>query len=133
MNPQASPVHVPKAAALVADALRARVVRRELVPGDRLPSESLLMRQYGVSRPTLREALRLLEAAELLEVRRGAHGGGVIRAPSAAPAIEALTSWLLLGHPAAPAHAVERVMEIAAAALEAAVEEIEWVRPVRAA
>jgi DNA-binding FadR family transcriptional regulator len=118
---------------LVADALRARVLRRELVPGDRLPSESHLMSRYGVSRPTLREALRLLEAAELLEVRRGSRGGGVIRTPSAAPAMEALTSWLLLGRPEVPAGEVERIMEIAAAALEAAAEEVGQVRPARAA
>lgn len=133
MDATPSPVHVPKAAVLVADALRDRILRRELVPGDRLPSEPLLMSQYGVSRPTLREALRLLEAAELLEVRRGARGGGVIRTPSAAPALEALTSWLLLRRPEARAQEFERILEIAAAALETAAKKVSAVRPARAA
>jgi DNA-binding FadR family transcriptional regulator len=114
-----TPVHVPKAAELVAEALRARVLRRDLVPGDRLPPESELMTQYGVSRPTLREALRLLEAQELLEVRRGARGGGVIRTPSTTPAAEAITLWLLLGQPGVTrAKDIERLGDIAAAALE---------------
>jgi DNA-binding FadR family transcriptional regulator len=115
-----TPVHVPKAAELVAEALRGRILRRELLPGDRLPAETMLMTQYGVSRPTLREALRLLEAQELLEVRRGARGGGVVRQPSSKPALDAITVWLLMGQPGPTRLTEDRVASIAAAALELA-------------
>jgi GntR family transcriptional repressor for pyruvate dehydrogenase complex len=115
-----TPVHVPKAAELVAEALRARILRRQLLPGDRLPAESALMEQFGVSRPTLREALRLLEAQELLEVRRGARGGGVVRQPSTRPAIEAITLWLLLSQPEVTRVPEDQLAAIAATALELA-------------
>jgi DNA-binding FadR family transcriptional regulator len=115
-----TPVHVPKAAELVAQALRARVLSRELVPGDRLPPESALVAQYGVSRPTLREALRLLEAQELLEVRRGAHGGAVVRRPSTRPAADAIALWLMLGQPAATRLPDAWAAQIAAAVLDEA-------------
>jgi DNA-binding FadR family transcriptional regulator len=126
-------VHVPKAAELVAEALRTRILRRELLPGDRLPAESLLMTQYGVSRPTLREALRLLEAQELLEVRRGARGGGVVRQPSTRPAMEAISLWLLLSQPGVTHVAEDRLASIAAAALELAVASLPRDRRRRAA
>jgi DNA-binding FadR family transcriptional regulator len=128
-----TPVHVPKAAELVAEALRTRILRRELLPGDRLPPESLLMTQYGVSRPTLREALRLLEAQELLEVRRGARGGGVVRQPSTRPAIEAISLWLLLSQPGVTRISEDRLASIAAAALDLAVASLPRDRRRRAA
>jgi DNA-binding FadR family transcriptional regulator len=74
-------VRVPKTAELVAAALRRRIVRGDLGPGDGLPSESELMEQFGVSRPTLREAFRVLESELLIEVRRGVHGGARVNAP----------------------------------------------------
>ena len=49
--------------ALVAAGIRRRIIAGELQPGDRLPSEAEMMRSYEIARPTLREALRLLEAA----------------------------------------------------------------------
>jgi len=44
----------------------------ELREGDTLPPETTLMGQFGVSRPTLREAFRILETESLISVRRGA-------------------------------------------------------------
>jgi GntR family transcriptional regulator len=55
----------------VAEELRRRVDAGELKPGDRLPSEPDLAVELGVSRPTLREALRQLAAEGWLERRHG--------------------------------------------------------------
>ena len=74
-------VRVPKTAELVAAHLRRQIVRGELVEGDALPPEAVLMEQFGVSRPTLREAFRVLESEALISVRRGAHGGARVHRP----------------------------------------------------
>jgi DNA-binding FadR family transcriptional regulator len=65
-----------KAAERVAAELRRDIATGVLRAGDRLPSERLLQEQFDISRPTLREALRLLESESLIEVARGQHGGG---------------------------------------------------------
>ncbi|MEI9993025.1 MAG: GntR family transcriptional regulator [Rhizomicrobium sp.] len=76
-----SSINVPKTAELIAETLRRRIVQGELTEGDALPAEAALMKEFGVSRASLREALRILEAESLLEVRRGAGGGPRIRLP----------------------------------------------------
>src|SRR3954452_19976117 len=76
-----APVRVPKTAELVASHLRRQIVRGELKEGDALPPETALMEHFGVSRPTLREAFRVLESEQLISVRRGARGGARVHAP----------------------------------------------------
>ncbi|WP_405136469.1 FadR/GntR family transcriptional regulator [Nocardia sp. NBC_01388] len=66
---------VPKAGELVAADLRRRIITGELSAGDPLPNEAVLMEQFGVSRPTLREGFRILESESIITVLRGAHGG----------------------------------------------------------
>ena len=61
--------------------LRGAIVRGDLGPGQRLPSEPELATQLGVSRPMLREALKALEVSGYLEVRRGYGGGRFVSAP----------------------------------------------------
>src|ERR1700722_16313135 len=56
---------------LMANDIRRRILRGELKAGEALPAEAELMAQYGISRPTLREALRILESEQLIVVRRG--------------------------------------------------------------
>jgi GntR family transcriptional repressor for pyruvate dehydrogenase complex len=51
------------------------IVRRGLKTGDRLPPEAAMIKQYGVSRQSFREALRLLEVQGLITIRRGIGGG----------------------------------------------------------
>ncbi|SFP22286.1 MULTISPECIES: FadR/GntR family transcriptional regulator [Actinomadura] len=74
-------VRVPKAGEMVAAQLRRQIVTGELKEGDGLPSENTLMQQFGVSRPTLREAFRILESEQIIQIRRGARGGAHVLVP----------------------------------------------------
>ena len=74
---------MPNAAELIAQEIRSKIVRGRLKEGDILPPEHELTDQFGVSRPVLRQALRILESERLVEVRRGQHGGPVVRRPDA--------------------------------------------------
>jgi DNA-binding FadR family transcriptional regulator len=67
----------------VADVLRRRVVAGELEPGERLPTETMLATEFGVSRATVREALRQLDAQSLIRTSKGATGGSYVTLPSA--------------------------------------------------
>jgi GntR family transcriptional regulator, transcriptional repressor for pyruvate dehydrogenase complex len=73
---------VPKAADLVARRLRGAILRGETPVGQPLAPEAELMERFGVSRPTLRAALHILETESLVEVRRGSRGGTWVRTPS---------------------------------------------------
>jgi DNA-binding FadR family transcriptional regulator len=75
--------------------VRDAILRRSIQPGERLPSERDLCEQLGVSRTTVREALRALEAIGLVEIRLGAHGGAYARMPDAALLGQALSTLLL--------------------------------------
>jgi DNA-binding FadR family transcriptional regulator len=66
----------------VAERLRDRVVHGELQPGERLPNESTLATDFGVSRATVREALRVLAAQNLIRTSKGAGGGSYVTLPS---------------------------------------------------
>ncbi|WP_059021171.1 GntR family transcriptional regulator [Mycobacterium sp. M26] len=70
-----------KASHLLAADLRHRILSGELSADQQLPREPELVAQLQVSRDTLREALRILESQQLLEVRRGRGGGAVVRKP----------------------------------------------------
>ena len=87
-------VRSPKTAELVARTLRRMVVDGQLADGDYLPHESALMEHFQVSRPTLREAVRVLESERLVEVRRGSRTGARVRVPG--PEIVARPAGLLL-------------------------------------
>ncbi|MGN7861238.1 FadR/GntR family transcriptional regulator [Microbacterium sp. 22303] len=62
----------------LAAALRARIHMGEFQPGERFPSERELADQFGVSRVTLREALRILQDEGYVEIRRGPYGGAYV-------------------------------------------------------
>lgn len=65
----------------IADELRQLIVAGELDEGDSLGNEPDLIERFGVSRPSLREALRILEAEGLISVVRGVLGGVVVHRP----------------------------------------------------
>ncbi len=73
---------VRKAYEQVADQLRDLIVGGELLPGERLPNENMLASEFGVSRATVREALRLLAAQNLIRTAKGAGGGSYVTLPS---------------------------------------------------
>lgn len=73
----------PRLAEQVADHLRRRILSGELADGQVLPKEEALRDNYDVSKPTFREAMRILEAEGLLRVRRGKLGGAVVHRPTA--------------------------------------------------
>lgn len=72
------------------------IVQGELIPGDALPSERDLAKQLGVSRPSLREALLLLESRGLVQARRG---GGFDVTDVTGPTITDPLVHLLQRHP----------------------------------
>jgi len=65
----------------IADELRAEIISGKLSEGDSLGHESDLITRFGVSRPSLREALRILETEGLISVVRGLGGGVVVHEP----------------------------------------------------
>lgn len=75
-------IHVPKTSEIVADKIRAQIIRGSLAAGDTLPPEGQLMESLGISRPTLREAFRILEAEGLISVVRGSRTGAKVHKPS---------------------------------------------------
>lgn len=75
-------VRAPKLPHIIAQQLRSKIASGELRPGDSLPSESELLKEFGISRPTLREALRVLESETLIQLGRGSRSGATILAPS---------------------------------------------------
>lgn len=77
------PMRQPRVAELVADELRSQILSGELADGDILPKQDDLTARFGVSQPSIREALFTLESEGLLAVRRGAHGGAIVRRPRA--------------------------------------------------
>lgn len=71
----------PKLSQTIADDIAERIVRGEYESGQLLPTESEMISSYGVSRGTLREALRLVESYGLIHLRAGRDGGPVAQKP----------------------------------------------------
>lgn len=71
----------PSLANTVAKILRNRILSGKLADGARLPKQNDLLLEFRVSRPTLREALRILESEGLVMVQRGNVGGAIVRRP----------------------------------------------------
>jgi GntR family transcriptional regulator, transcriptional repressor for pyruvate dehydrogenase complex len=71
----------PKMADRVASVLRKMFIRGEIAESTMLPPEAELMERFGVSRPTLREAFRVLESESLIKIHRGVRGGAEVTRP----------------------------------------------------
>jgi len=80
----------------IVDQIKVAIRDGRLAPGDQLPPERDLTRQLGVSRVSVRDALRMLEATGLIEVRVGARGGAFVTAPAPHLVSEGLADMLML-------------------------------------
>jgi DNA-binding GntR family transcriptional regulator len=92
----ASNRRVPKISEIVAAELRQKILRGEIPEGESLTPESELVLEYNVSRPSLREALRLLESQGLVAIRRGSHRGPIATKPDTEQVVNAFTMHLQL-------------------------------------
>lgn len=77
-----APIHQLRAHEYVAEQVQRHIALRLIAPGESLPSERELAATFGVGRPTIQHALRMLEADRLVETRRGRHGGTFVCVPS---------------------------------------------------
>lgn len=84
----------PRLAEMIADILRERILSDEISDGDTLPNQEKLLEQFQVSKPSIREALRVLETEGLITVRRGNIGGAVVHLPTGAQAAYTLAMVL---------------------------------------
>jgi GntR family transcriptional repressor for pyruvate dehydrogenase complex len=114
----------PPAYQQLADELRAEITSGRLQPGERLPPEPELCVKIGVSRSTVREALRLLASQHLIVTTRGVTGGSFVAHPDATQLAESLsTGFALLSHSAAVGLVdlleLRRALEVPAAGLAA--------------
>ena len=91
-----SRVSVGRISEIIVEQIRLLMRQGQLKPGDRLPPERDLCERFGVSRVTVREALRMLESAGLVEIRVGARGGAFVTAPSSNRVGEGLADLLTL-------------------------------------
>jgi DNA-binding FadR family transcriptional regulator len=105
----------------IADQIRKELSDRRLRAGDRLPPERALAEQFGVSRNTLREALRSLENAGLLRLQKGATGGAFVRESTGDAIITGLRDMFHLGA-IQPEHLTEARVMIESSAVRAACE-----------
>ena len=90
------------------------IERAGLQTGDRLPNEGMLAAQLGISKPTLRQALRVLELSGLVDVRRG-KTGGIFVATELVPAVALFSAVKLEERAAIDALRARRVLERAVA------------------
>jgi GntR family transcriptional regulator, transcriptional repressor for pyruvate dehydrogenase complex len=91
-----APVVVSRASTAIVDQIRSAIVSGRLAQGERLPPERTLAEQFGVSRVTVRDALRGLEAMGLIEVRVGARGGAFVTVPSGSLVGQTMSDMMLM-------------------------------------
>ena len=136
-NPAFTPIRPTRASTDVIAQIRGAILSGRYRPGDRLPTERELAQQFGVSRVTVRDALRALEASGLVRVKVGGQGGPYVAEPDIAQLSDSLGTHLQLQgttlaelaearlaiETTAARLAAERATPIDLAALEYAIEE----------
>lgn len=81
IRPSLEPVVVPKASDALAEQIRNLIVAGTFAPGDMLPTERDLVTETGLSRTTVRDALRVLESRGLIFTKPGRSGGSIVTLP----------------------------------------------------
>ncbi|HEX7593498.1 MAG TPA: FadR/GntR family transcriptional regulator [Anaerolineae bacterium] len=89
-------VRVSRASQDIVQQIKTKIFAGHLTPGDHLPSEKELAEQFGLSRITVRDALRILESQGLVSIKVGAGGGAFVSDPSNQSSSELLTDLLRL-------------------------------------
>lgn len=89
-------VRVSRASQDIVQQIKTKLFAGHLAPGDRLPSEKELAEQFGLSRITVRDALRILESQGLISIKVGAGGGAFVTDPRNQSSNELLTDLLRL-------------------------------------
>ncbi|MFZ3120088.1 MAG: GntR family transcriptional regulator [Variovorax sp.] len=107
----------------VAEHLRRAIAQGELKPGDKLPPEREMAQSYGVSRNTMREALRVLGQSGLIEQRVGAKGGAFVRVGSSNAVKNGMRDLYFLGS-VTPEDLTEARIAISAAVIRLACERL---------
>jgi DNA-binding FadR family transcriptional regulator len=129
-------IRAPASYELVLDQIRRAIQIGRFLAGQKLPSERELADQLGVSRTTVREAMRVLQGEGLIETRRGRSGGAIVIAPETTPAerrrvvrrrlaeLENVFDYRLAIEPAAASLAAQRRRKADLAALKETVVEL---------
>ena len=108
-----SPVSTGRISEDIVEQIKLAIRDGRLRPGDRLPAERELTQRFGVSRMSVRDALRILEAGGLVEIRVGARGGAYVRIPRSAVVGEGIANMLMLSS-VSPSEVTEarRILEV---------------------
>src|SRR5438067_5676942 len=91
-----APITFARASSAIADQIRAAIIGGQLKEGERLPPERSLAEQFAVSRVTVRDALRALEAMGLITVRVGARGGAFVTAPTGSVVAQTMSDMVMM-------------------------------------
>ena len=91
-----APVSVARASSAIAEQIRTAILTGKLKAGDRLSPERELAEQFGVSRVTVRDALRSLEAMGLIAVKVGARGGAFVTAPTGSKVAQTMSDMMMM-------------------------------------
>jgi DNA-binding FadR family transcriptional regulator len=125
-----TPVRAVRVAERIAAQLRERILSGQLA-GAALPTQEALMASFGVSAPSLREALRILEVEGLITVRRGKLGGADVHRPDGASVAHAI-GLTLQGEGTSVRQLAEAVLlmePLCAAACATLVDRLQVLRP----
>ena len=107
---EVEPVRATRTFEAAIEHLTEAIERAGLRTGDRLPNEGALAEQLGISKPTLRQALRVLELSGLVEVRRG-KSGGIFVVTDLVPSVAIFTALKLEEEAAVDVLRARRVLE----------------------
>jgi GntR family transcriptional repressor for pyruvate dehydrogenase complex len=91
-----APIAVARASSTIAEQIRNAILTGRVKAGERLSPERELAEQFGVSRVTVRDALRSLEAMGLIEVKVGARGGAFVTAPTGSKVAQSMSDMMAM-------------------------------------